>query len=154
MSVKVLNIEKSKNFGVDNNGTTRYFAVVTFGKGGENKFASSAVGSNANYKLSIDLKGVYGDDKECQTEDGEFKPNSAYKKFKQEYTPEGVNLFDVDLGATYIVQASKRPMSIARIAIYGTEADAKALAMSALKRDLEAHRLVPQSSDTENEDED
>lgn len=153
MDVKVINITKSLSWGQEVNGEKRYFAVVSFSKGGDNKFVAGAIGTNNTYKLSFDLKAIYGT--ECVNDDGEFSPKTAYQKFTQEYTPEGVHLYDVTLPQAYKVKSSKRVMTVARIAIYGNENDAHALAMRSLERDIKAQRVVPvESSDEPDEEED
>lgn len=152
---KVISITKSLSWGKEVNGEKRYFAVVSFSKGSGNKFIAGAIGTNSTYKLSFDLKAIYGT--ECVNDDGEFSPKTAYQKFTQEYDPEGVNLYDVELPRAYKVKATERIMTVARIAIYGTEAEAHALAMRSLERDIKAQRIVPvepvEESAEEDEDE-
>lgn len=147
--VKVINVAKSLSWGKDVNGEKRYFAVVSFAKGGGNKFVAGAIGTNSTYKLSFDLKAIYGT--ECVNDDGEFSPKTAYQKFTQEYTPDGVKLFDIELPRAYKVKATRRTMTMARIAIYGNEQEAHALAMRSLERDIKAQRVVPVESSDEPE---
>ena len=156
MSAKVISIEKSKTFGQEVNGQKRYIAVITMCKTTENgsKFACGAFGSNNQYKLSLDLAAVYGDDENCKTDEGTFSAKKAFEALKNEYTPEGVGLYDIDLGGTYIVKETKREMTVARIAIYGTESDAEKYAMRSLARDLEAKRIVKKEDGEKNEEED
>lgn len=154
MSARVISIEKSKTFGQEVNGQKRYIAVIAMCKttDGGSKFACGAFGTNNTYKLSLDLVAVYSDDENCKNDEGNFSANKAFEALKKEYTPEGVGLYDIDLGGTYIVKETKREMTTARIAIYGTEEDAKKYAMRSLARDLEAKRIVKKEEKNEEED--
>lgn len=154
MNAKVISIEKSKTFGQEANGQKRYIAVITFCKTTENgiKFTAGGFGSNGQYKLSLDLVPVYIDDDKCKDDDGNFSPSKAFTLLKKEYTPEGVGLYDIDLGGTYIVKETKREMTTAHIAIYGTEEDAKRYAMRSLARDLEAKRIIKKEEKNEEEE--
>ena len=153
MDAKVINIEKSKTFGQEINGQKRYIAVITLCKTNENenKFVCGMFGTNSQYKASLDLFAVYKDDTECVNDEGEFSAEKAYKKFKSEYTPEGLSLYDIDLGGTYIVKETKREMTTARIALYGTEEQAKKYALRSLARDLEAKRIIKKEEKKEEE---
>lgn len=153
MSAKVISIEKSKTFGQDVNGQKRYIAVITMCKTteGGSKFACGAFGTNNTYKLSLDLVAVYGDDENCKNDEGNFSAKKAFETLQKEYTPEGVGLYDIDLGGTYIVKETKREMTTARIAIYGTEEDAKKYAMRSLARDLDAKRIFKKEDDKKEE---
>lgn len=155
MSARVISIEKSKTFGQEVNGQKRYIAVIAMCKTteGGSKFACGAFGTNNTYKLSLDLVAVYGDDENCKNDEGNFSANKAFETLKKEYTPEGVGLYDIDLGDTYIVKETKREMTTARIAIYGTEEDARKYAMRSLARDLEAKRIVKKEEGKKEEEE-
>lgn len=155
MKAKVTNIEKSKTFGEEINGVKRYIAVISFCKTDENgvKFACGGFGSNGQYKLSLDLVPVYIDDNNCKDDDGNFSPSKAFNLLKKEYTPEGVGLYDIDLGGTYIVKETKREMSIAHIAIYGTEEEAKKYALRCLNRDILAGNIIKKEEPAKEEDE-
>lgn len=151
MSAKVVKIEKSKTWGVEKNGEKRYIGVVSLARTTEegSKFVVGAFGTNNVYKLSIDLSAVYGDDEKCKNDEGKFSPKKAWELFLTEYTPEGVNLYDIDLGCVYVVKDTKREMSTARIAIYGTREMAEAYAKRALARDLQAKRIYPKEDASE-----
>ena len=155
MSARVINIEKSKTFGQEANGQKRYIAVITMCKTteGGSKFACGAFGTNNTYKLSLDLVAVYGDDEHCKNDEGNFSANKAFETLKKEYTPEGVGLYDIDLGGTYVVKETKREMTVARIAIYGTKEEAEAYALRSLRRDLEAKRIVKKEEEKKEEEE-
>ena len=155
MNAKVIGIEKSKTFAKEVNGQKRYIAVITFCKTTENgiKFAAGGFGSNGQYKLSLDLVPVYIDDDKCKDDDGNFSPSKAFELLKKEYTPEGVELYDIPLGDTYVVKETKREMSTAHIAIYGTEEDAKNYAFRCLARDLEAGRVLRKEKSEESKSE-
>lgn len=148
MSAKVVRLEKSKTWGVEKNGEKRYIAVVSLARTTEegSKFVVGAFGTNSTYKLSIDLSAVYGDDENAKNDEGNFSPKKAWELFLKEYTPEGVNLYDIDLGGVYVVRDTKREMSTARIAIYGTREEAEAYAKRALARDLQEKRIYPKKS--------
>lgn len=156
MDAKVVKIEKSTTFGVTNaTNEVRFIAVISFVKSSAgSKFACGAFGTNNTYKMSMDLMPIYGNDPDCKVE-GKFSGDLAFKKLQDEYTPEGVNLFDIDLGGSYKVVASGNTMQTARIAIYGDEKAATEFAMRALERDVRAKRVkkVEESNEEEKEGE-
>ena len=160
MKAKLVSLEKSITWGQENElKEVRFIAVATFVKTSEkdNKFVSASFGTNNQYRLSIDIKSVYIDDDECKNDDGNFDPELAWEKFQEEYPKIGVddvNLYDIDLGACYLVKKTKREMRVARIASYGTEDDARAYAMRALGRDIKDHRLIKVEEKEEKEDKD
>ena len=154
MTAKVSRIEKSKTWGQESNGEKRYVAVVSFVRGdATNKFVSVAFGTNSTYKLSFDLFALYNGDEKCKNDEGKFSPKKAFELFCDEYTPDDVALYDIDLGGTYRVRDTGREMTTARIAIYGTREEAEAYAKRALERDLKAKRLEPVEAKKEEEEE-
>lgn len=154
MTPRVIKIEKSKTFGQEINGEKRYIAVVSLVKSSENgnKFVSAMFGTNQIYKASLDLSIAYCDDDDAKDEEGNFSPSKAFKLLKEQFTPDGIGLYDIDLGKTYIVKETKREMSVARIALFGSEEEAKKYAFRSLERDLKAKRIV-EKVEEESEDE-
>lgn len=153
-NARVARIEKSKTWGQETNGEKRYIAVVSFVKGdATNKFVSVAFGTNSTYKLSFDLFALYNGDEKCKNDEGKFSPKKAFELFCEEYTPDDVNLYDIDLGGVYVVRDTKREMSTARIAIYGTREEAEAYAKRALARDLQEKRIYPKENASKQEKE-
>lgn len=153
MDARVIKIEKSATFGQSVNDRTRFVAVVTFVRANNgSKFAAGTFGTNHTYKASMDLVAVYGDDEECKTE-GKFNGELAFKKLEKEYTPEGINLYDIPLGGKYKVIASGNIMETARVAIYDDEEAATKFALNALSRDIKAQRIKKVEEENEKEKE-
>lgn len=117
-------IEKSKTWGVSNNGTTRFFAVVRFADG--NKFATGSTDSSvAKAVLSYDINSIYGCGSDAQ------KCNDAFELFNKEFTSDGVNIYvttteDLCGHSAYVINGAvnMQPVRTLRIASYSDKESA------------------------------